>query len=432
MSNAFDRVLTSAAEVDATARRSLRRHRAFASGLLVVMAALVLASYALPPTMWRELLQSCAKAGLVGGLADWFAVTALFRHPLGIPIPHTAIIPAQKERLGRALGRFIGTHVITQDEVLRVLGRADLPGLLHRYLADPVTARPAAEAMAASLPKLLSAIEDGRAGRLISRLLPRLLGGAAAGRVVARALQGLVEGGRHQEVFTFILTQLRGMLAEKEEDLRKGIRDRVKEQGGQLLGWAIGASIAKRVISAINDELDNVGPDGSTMRAAFDEWVRREIAAMEEDPARAAEMGAAIRRVLSHESVRLWFGDVWLRLRAVVERDAVRPGGHTISFIESTLAAVGRAIEEDPAVRQGLERGIANVVAGLLPMAQERSADFVASVVSQWDARTVTERLELRVGRDLRYIRVNGTLVGFLAGGVLYLLLRAAFGTGAL
>jgi uncharacterized membrane-anchored protein YjiN (DUF445 family) len=263
-------------------------------------------------------------------------------------------------------------------------------------------------------------------------MLPRLLGGAAAGRVVARALQGLVEGGRHQEVFTFILTQLRGMLAEKEEDLRKGIRDRVREQGGQLLGWAIGASIAKRVISAINDELDNVDPDGSTMRAAFDEWVRREIAAMEEDPARAAEIGAAIRRVLSHESVRLWFGDVWLRLRSVVERDAARPGGHTINFIESTLAAVGRAIEKDPAVREGLERGIANVVAGLLPMAQERSADFVASVVSQWDARTVTERLELRVGRDLQYIRVNGTLVGFLAGGVLYLLLRAAFGAGAL
>ena len=95
------------------------------------------------------------------------------------------------------------------------------------------------------------------------------------------------------------------------------------------------------------------------------------------------------------------------------------------------LPSVAR-IEEDPAVRQGLERGIANVVAGLLPMAQERSADFVASVVSQWDARTVTERLELRVGRDLQYIRVNGTLVGFLAGGVLYLLLRAAFGTGAL
>jgi uncharacterized membrane-anchored protein YjiN (DUF445 family) len=420
------------ANTDAADRRSLSRHRMVATGLLVLMAALCVGSYALPPSLWRDLLQSSAKAGVVGGLADWFAVTALFRHPLGIPIPHTAIIPAQKERLGRALGRFIGTHVITQDEVLRVLAKADLPGLLHRFLADPATSRPAAEALAASLPKLLASLEDGRARRMAARLLPRVLGGAAAGRVVARALSGLVEGGRHQEVFTFILGQLRTMLSGKEEDLRGGIRDRVREQGGQLLGWAIGASVAKRVIAAVNDELDHIGPDGSTMRIAFDEWVRREITLIETDPVRAAEIGAAIRNVLTHDSVQVWFADIWGRLRATIEKDAARPNGQTITLLEATLANFGKVVEDDPAIRAGLERGVAAMVAGLLPLAQERAADFVANVVSHWDAKTVTDRLELRVGRDLQYIRVNGTLVGFLAGGVLFLILRAIFGIVAL
>jgi uncharacterized membrane-anchored protein YjiN (DUF445 family) len=419
-------------EVDAADRRSLRRHRLFATGLLVFMAALCVASFALPPGLWRELLESASKAGVVGGLADWFAVTALFRHPLGIPIPHTAIIPAQKARLGRALGRFIGAHVITQAEVTRVLVRADLPGLLHRFLSDPATVRPAAEALAASLPKILASLEDGRARRMVDRLLPRVIGGPAAGRVVAKALYGLVEGGRHQEVFTFILGQLRGMLTSKEDDLRGGIRERVREQGGQLLGWAIGASVAKRVIAAVNAELDTIGPDGSTMRIAFDEWVRREIALIESDPVRAAEIGQAIKRVVSHESVQLWLGDVWARLRLAVERDAARPNGHTIALLEATLHKFGEAVEEDPAIRAGVERGTAAIVAGLLPLAQERAADFVADVVSHWDAKTVTERLELRVGRDLQYIRVNGTLVGFLAGGVLFLLLRWMFGAGAL
>jgi uncharacterized membrane-anchored protein YjiN (DUF445 family) len=242
----------------------------------------------------------------------------------------------------------------------------------------------------------------------------------------------LVEGGRHQEVFTFILGQLRGMLTSKEDDLRGGIRERVREQGGQLLGWAIGASVAKRVIAAVNAELDTIGPDGSTMRIAFDEWVRREIALIESDPARAAEIGRAIKRVVSHESVQLWLGDVWARLRLAVERDAARPNGHTMALLEATLHKFGEAVEEDPAIRAGVERGTAAIVAGLLPLAQERAADFVADVVSHWDAKTVTERLELRVGRDLQYIRVNGTLVGFLAGGLLFLLLRWMFGAGAL
>src|SRR5215831_13937588 len=182
---------------DVEARRALRRHRAFATGLLILMAALTLGSYALPPSTATDLLQAAAKAGFVGGIADWFAVTALFRHPLGIPIPHTAIIPRQKERLGAALGRFVATHVFTESEVAGVLARLDLPGILHRFLADAAAARPTAVALAALLPRVLATVEDGRARRLVARIVPRILGGPAAGQVVARALASLVEGGRH-------------------------------------------------------------------------------------------------------------------------------------------------------------------------------------------------------------------------------------------
>src|SRR3974390_1931535 len=141
---------------DAEARRALARHRAFATGLLGLMGALTVISFELPQGLWTDLLQAAAKAGFVGGIADWFAITALFRHPLGIPIPHTAILPNQKERLGRALGRFVATHVFTAEEVAGVLSRLDLPGILHRFLADPASARPAATALAAAPPRLLA------------------------------------------------------------------------------------------------------------------------------------------------------------------------------------------------------------------------------------------------------------------------------------
>ncbi len=384
------------------------------------MAAIALAGYALRLTPWTGLLRDAGRAGFIGGVADWFAVTALFRRPLGLPIPHTAILPAQKERLGAALGRFIANHVFTEADVRRFLGNLDSPGMLRRFLNDPASVQPAAAALAGMLPKLLATIEDGRARRLLARLLPRLAGGRAAGIVVARALAGLVEGGRHQEVFSFIISQLKETLSAREEVLRDAIKERVREQGGRLLGWAIGASVAQRVMKGINTELDRVSPDSSEMRDAFDEWVRREIARLESDPARATELGQAMRGVLTHETVQAWAWDVWARLRLALELDAARPHGRSVAVIEGALASLGDVMGNDPAVREKVNAAVQNIALKILPMAQLELAGFIGRVVGQWDAATITDKLELRVGKDLQYIRVNGTLVGFILGAVIY------------
>jgi uncharacterized membrane-anchored protein YjiN (DUF445 family) len=413
---------------DILARRTLRQHRMFATGLLVLMAALTIASYFLPPDWWGGLLQASAKAGFIGGVADWFAVTALFRHPLGIPIPHTAIIPNQRQRLGQALGRFVATHVFTATEVSHVLSRLDLPGILHRFLADPVAARPAAIALSGMLPKLLATVEDGRARRVLARVVPRIMGGPAAGQVVARALHSLVDGGRHQEVFGFILGQLKTALAGREETLRHAIEERVREQGGRLVGWALGASIARRVLAQVNAELDKMSPDGSELRAAFDEWVRREINRMETEPERAAEVGAAIRRLVAHETIQAWLWDIWARIRVGLEADIAKPNGRVVAYMEDSLGNLGAILEADPTARARLQIAAEGIVRTLLPTAQVRIAEFIGQVVANWDTATIVDRLELRVGKDLQYIRMNGTIVGFLLGGLLYAVLDTLFG----
>lgn len=413
---------------DDEARRALRFHRGIATGLLVAMAALTLATYAMPPGFYTDLLQSAAKAGFVGGIADWFAVTALFRHPLGLPIPHTAILPNQKLRLGRALGNFVSTHVFTQREVSGVLRKLDLPAILRRFLSDPASTRPAAMALAGSLPRLLATLEDGRARRVVARVIPRIVGGPGAGRVVARALHGLVASGRHQEVFGFILGQVKTLLASKEDALRIAIEERVREQGGRLVGWAIGAMVAKRTLGVLNTELEKLEPDGSELRAAFDEWVKREITRMEEDPTRAAEIGLAIRKVVAHETIQAWLWDVWARLRLAMEADAAKPNGRTVEFLETAFANLGVMLEQDPAARAQVQASVENIVGGLLPAAQTQMSDFIAGVVAGWDTDTLTDRLELSVGKDLQYVRVNGTLVGFLVGGLLFAFLHMVFG----
>ncbi len=405
---------------DLPLRRQLARYRAFATGLLGLMAAIAVAGYAMRLNAWTGLLRDAGRAGFIGGVADWFAVTALFRHPLGLPIPHTAILPAQKERLGAALGRFVANHVFTEADVTRFLGNLDSPGILQRFLNDPEAVGPLAAAMAGMLPKLLASIEDGRARRLLARLLPRLVGGNAAGVVVARALAGLVEGGRHQEVFSFIIMQLKETLLAREETLKEAIKERVKEQGGRLVGWAIGASVAQRVMKGINLELERVSPDSSEMRDAFDEWARREIGRLETDPARSAELAQAMKGVLTHESVQAWAWDVWARLRVALEQDAKLPHGRSVAVIEAGLASLGDVLGKDSEARARVNIAVQGVVLRILPVAQAELAGFIGKVIGAWDSATITEKLELRVGKDLQYIRVNGTLVGFLLGAVIY------------
>ncbi|HTJ88720.1 MAG TPA: DUF445 domain-containing protein, partial [Acidocella sp.] len=364
-------------DLDASLRASLNRHRLFASGLLALMAVLTVIGYALPPGIGSRLLSDAAKAGFIGGVADWFAVTALFRHPLGLPIPHTAILPAQKERLGHALGRFVANHVFTEADIRKFLATLDSPGILQRFLADPAAARPAAEALAGMLPKLLATIEDGRARRLLARLLPRLIGGRAAGVVVARVLSGLVEGGRHQEVFSFILNQLKETLAAQEEPLREAIKERVREQGGRLIGWAIGANVASRVLTAVNHELERISPDSSEMRDAFDEWARREIEKLETDPERAAELGRSLRGILAHETVKAWTWDVWARLRHALEVDAMKPQGRTVAVIEGAFANLGEVLARDETARARVNGTVERLVVNLLPAAQAQLAGFI-------------------------------------------------------
>ncbi len=418
-------------QTDRDARRELRRYKALALGLLLAMAAILFGSYALPHTYWVRLLRACATAGLVGGIADWFAITALFRHPLGLPIPHTAIIANQKERLGRSLGRFVAGHVFTPTEVARVLARVDVPGILSRFLSDPVAAAPAARAITSVLPRVLATVEDGRARRTMARIVPRLLGGVAAGRIVARALRTLVDGGRHQEALGFLLGELTRALDSRHDALHGFIQDKVRASGGRLVGWVLGAQVAERVLGVLRDELARMGPDDGSIRQAFDGWVRAEIERIDTDPARAAEIGAAVRRMVAHETVQTWLWDVWSRLRVAVEEDAGKPDGRTQAVIAGALSNLGTLLATDPGARARLQVAAEGIVANILPTAQGQLADFIGDVVAGWDSATITDKLELRIGKDLQWVRLNGTIVGAAVGGAVFLILTALFGSAA-
>ncbi|WP_342628655.1 DUF445 domain-containing protein [Nguyenibacter vanlangensis] len=424
-------------DADRAARLTLRRYRRAATGLLVAMGALTAAGYAAPAAglvadgPWLEVLRAGAKAGVVGGLADWFAVTALFRRPLGLPIPHTAILPAQKARLGEALGRFVAGHVFTEDDVNAAMDRIDLPEILAGLMDDPASAETVSRSLAGAAPAVLERLGDGRAGSGLARIMPMLLGGEEVAPVVARTLRALVEGDRHQEVLSFLLARMKDGLKAKEASLRTMIEDRVREQGGRILGWAIGGSIATKVLVAVNQELDRIDPQNSELREGFTSWVRAEIDRIETDPERRRDITGAIMGVMTHDSIRNWSGDVWRRMRLMIEADMGRPDGWAASIVRDTLLRLAEQMRTDPALRERVATGVRRMILRGLPFVRERLSRFIAAVVAGWDADMLAERLELRVGKDLQFVRLNGTLVGFLAGAGLALVLRLAFGPGA-
>jgi uncharacterized membrane-anchored protein YjiN (DUF445 family) len=424
-------------DADRTAWLALRRYRRVATGLLAGMGVLTVAGYAAPAMglvadgPWLDVLRAGAKAGVVGGLADWFAVTALFRRPMGLPIPHTAILPAQKARLGEALGRFVATHVFTEEDVNAALDRIDLPGIVAGLLDDPATAETVSRTLAGAAPAVMDRLEDGRAGSAIGRIVPLVLGGEDLAPIVARSLRALVEGDRHQEVLSFLLARLKDGLKAKEASLRAMIEDRVREQGGRILGWAIGGSIATKVLISVNQELDRVDPQNSDLRESFTSWVRGEIDRIETDPERRRDITGAILGVMTHDSIRGWSGDVWRRMRLMIEADMARPDGWSASIVQDTLLRLAEQMRTDEALRGRMVTGARRMILRSLPFVRDRLSRFIAAVVAGWDADMLSSRLELRVGKDLQFVRLNGTLVGFLAGAGLSLLLRLAFGPGA-
>ncbi|WP_291296116.1 DUF445 domain-containing protein [Elioraea sp.] len=411
-------------------RATLTRWRLYAGLAMAATLAATIGLYAIPAPrpFWLDMLHAAAKAGFVGAVADWFAVNALFRYPFGRWTGLGGLLPRQKQRLAGGMGRFVARQFFTPESIRRAVDGVDVGAAAGRFLSDPASARRAAIALAPFVPQLLEALADGRARKALRRVLPRLVSGPEAGPVVARLLRSFLDGSHHQEVFSQALTRIKITLANNEDKLKSAIEARVAEQGGSMVKWVAGAWIAKKVLAAANAELSKVEPDDSDLRAAFDAWVSHEIDRLEKDPARAAEIGDVLRRAASHPAVALWLEDAVLRLSQMARFDAEREDGRIVAALTGLMGNLGRMLTENDAARAGLNRLLEETVAALAPSAQARIEGFVAEKVAGWSDADLIERIELKVGRELQLIRLNGTLVGAAVGALLYGLLTALFG----
>lgn len=414
-------------------RRSSRSSR-IATTLLVAMGGFAVGS-SLP--IWSRLyghsfvldvVRGGTRAGVVGGLADWFAVTALFRHPMGIPIPHTAILPRRKKQLGQAMGRFVAEHFFTEHDLAALLERFDCSQALVKTLENPATRTVVVDNMRKIAPGILERLEDGRGASLMTHIVPVLLRGHGVAPLLARVLRAMVDVDVHQEVFSFFLSQFKELVLQHEPEFHRFVEERVREQGGRLVGWAIGGKVASQALNALKMELERVDPMDSDVRHSFTAWVHEKINRLEEDPHQLTRVVEHLTDFLGHEALKEWWGSLWRRLRVVAEDDSQRVDGWSVQASEALLDQLIALLKTDgecaAKVNHVVSGGAVHMISGI----RQEVAALIARVMEKWDGPGLAARLENGVGKDLAYIRINGTVVGFLVGAALEALLGLMMG----
>ena len=397
-----------------------------AGGLLLAMAGLFglahhMTAHGGGGAGWGYVL-AFAEAAMVGGLADWFAVTALFRHPLGLPIPHTAIIPANKDRIADAMANFLRTHFLTPQVVVRRLRPINLAALVGGFLTDPARlrgasrgARPGGRGALADIVPIFATPEIGRLTREAAAMqLARLDVAGLAGQVLSAA----IADERHGPMLEAALRWTGSALEANEALLRQIIHQRA----GSVLRWT---GLDEQLASAILDGLYRllaecvVNPD-HPMRRKLEASLVDLAERLQTDAVLRAKVAHAQAQVLAHPAVAAWLDALWERARAALLRAARGEGGEVSGRISAALAAWGRTLIDEPAAQQAANRHARRLLAGLAVRHGGAIVMLVSATIRRWDAATVAGRIEGAVGRDLQFIRINGTLVGGLVGVILH------------
>ena len=404
------------------------RVRLVATGLLVAMAALFVAARQMAShgPVWGYLV-SFAEAAMVGGLADWFAVTALFRRPLGLPIPHTAIIPVNKDRIADSMAAFLRANFLTPQVVARRLHRLDVAGLLGDYLANPAPeARRIGDSVTSLIAEILQTLDPDKVGRPAKALLRSQIERIDLAPLIGQILTGMIADGRHMPLIDSLLRRAGALLEANETALRAMIHDRANT----LMRWTrLDDRLANSLLDALyallaETLIDPVHP----LRLKIDET----LAALADDLIHDPAMGQRVARmkadVLANPAFAAWLDALWERSRtSLIAQLRAGSAPSTLNIgggMRSGLAGFGRALGEDPAMRAMVNRFARRSLTGLASRHGDGIVRIVSETVRRWDARTVTDRIERAVGRDLQFIRINGTLVGGLVGLGLHALQR--------
>lgn len=408
---------------DQERRRALRRMKGVALGALVAMAVVFFVGFALQddiPAM--AYVRAAGEGGMVGALADWFAVTALFRHPLGIPIPHTAIIPKRKNEIGASLGEFVETNFLSSEIVRGKLSQFSVAARLGGWLRQPEHADRVTSEGSAIVANVLRALSDDDVQDLISDLAREHLIEPDWGPTIGSWLERIVTADAHRGAVDLAADSIGTWLAGNRA-VFEGLVSR------RLPGWL--PSIAHRLVddTAYKEAVkfvDAVRADpGHPARIAIDRYLARLADSLQHDPRTIGRLEDTKRSVFDSPRVRELAASAWETAKAGLLGSLDDADSGLRVRAQAALIDVGSRLETDPALQERVDTWVADAAAFIVDRYRHDIASIITDTVERWDPAETTEKIELMVGRDLQYIRLNGTIVGSLAGLLIYAVAHA-------
>lgn len=408
---------------DAERARELRRIKLAATALLVFTATLFIVARHFEPTHWAwGYVASFAAAATVGGIADWYAVVALFRRPLGLPIPHTAIIPRNHLRIADTLGEFIETNFLAPEPVEKRLGEVDFAALVADWLVEPERAAALADFVLRLLPQTLGAIEQSGLKDFLGKRIMTELERVELAPLAAGLLSAVTEKGRHQRLLDELLGALEKVLT--NEETLAALRQRIRKELPALFNlYRADAYLLRKIVASTSGFIQDARADHRhPLRVEFDSFVTGFIEQLRISQAFARRAESLKRDLLARPEIAAIAEGAWDSLRIFLEQDSRAPDSQIRRQLEAMLVDIGGQLARDPAIRAEINRGMVRVLADFVQSQKSGVGRFIADQVKSWDIDMLIGRIELTVGRDLQYIRFNGALIGGLAGLALHAL----------
>ncbi|MBS0519161.1 MAG: DUF445 family protein [Proteobacteria bacterium] len=408
---------------DADRARELSRVKLAATLLLAATAALFLVARHFEAQHWSwGYVAAFASAATVGGFADWYAVVALFRRPLGLPIPHTAIIPRNHVRIAENLGNFIESNFLAPEAVERKLTEVDFATQIADWLRDREHAAALAAAAVKRLPQLLAAIDQSGLRQFFGRRVRAELERLDVAPLAAGLLGAVIEKGRHQRLLDELLGSLDKLLT--NEEMLEALREKIRKELPALFNfYRADAYLLRKIVASTMAFVEEArGDPQHPLRREFDAFVRGFVGQLATSADFAARAEALKRDLLDRPEVAAMADSAWDSLRTFLEHDAVAPDSQVRRALERMLLDIGVQLGGDPGIRAELNRGIVRLLGDFVQAQKSGVGRFIADQVKAWDIDILIGRVELTVGRDLQYIRFNGAMIGGLAGLVLHAL----------
>lgn len=408
---------------DAAKAVALRKMKRLATGLLVIMAVIFAVAFALQHRYpWLEYVRAAAEGGMVGALADWFAVTALFKHPMGLKIPHTAIIPRKKDQIGESLGQFVQENFLSRDVVGTKLEQFDVSRTVGGWLAKEDSATRVAQEASTVIGAMLEVLDDRDVLALLESLAKKHMLAPEWSSTLGRIMERVVADGHHKPAVDLLAERAGQWVADNREMVVSLVAERspswVPAMVDTLLGEKLHRELQKYVQSVRSD------PHHS-MRSSIDRWLEKFAADMQSDAEMIAKVEAMKHSLLGDAQLRELAATSWSSIKAALVDAMENPGSELRRSMIAAIRDFGARLRDDARLAAKVNGWVANAVVYVVENYSGQITSLITDTVARWDGRETSEKIELQVGRDLQFIRINGTVVGSLAGLAIFTLANA-------